>query len=137
MLLYLIYYNPKCCSPGADASFLVPGFFVDINLFKADKERAAEIARNSKDLLKDVNGSNGTLGKDGLADEDANLMIKLKFLTYKVCIIQSLSEAMETYKIERCSCLSFLLSLFEHNMAETRRHLTRIKSNVLLGVLLK
>lgn len=30
------------------------------------------------------NGSSSTLGKDGLADEDANLMIKLKFLTYKV-----------------------------------------------------
>lgn len=86
LLLCLIYYNPKWCSPGADASFLVPGFFVDINLFKADRERAAEIARNSNDLLKDVNGSNGTIGKDGLADEDANLMIKLKFLTYKVCM---------------------------------------------------
>lgn len=29
-------------------------------------------------------GSNGDLRKYGLADEDANLMIKLKFLTYKV-----------------------------------------------------
>ncbi|KAI8009841.1 tRNA ligase 1 [Camellia lanceoleosa] len=32
------------------------------------------------------NYSNGTLAKDDLADEDANLMIKLKFLTYKILL---------------------------------------------------
>ena len=63
----------------------MPGFFVDISLFKANKEEADKIAKNSNDLVKNVNDSNGTSTKDGLADEDGNLMIKLKFLTYKVC----------------------------------------------------
>lgn len=57
------------------------GFFIDINLFKANNEKAAEIAKSNNMV---ENGSSSTLGKDGLADEDANLMIKLKFLTYKV-----------------------------------------------------
>ncbi|XP_040991726.1 tRNA ligase 1 [Juglans microcarpa x Juglans regia] len=60
---------------------LYRGFFIDINLFKANKERAAEIAKSN---IMVENGSSSTLGKDGLADEDANLMIKLKFLTYKL-----------------------------------------------------
>ncbi|KAK7854665.1 trna ligase 1 [Quercus suber] len=60
---------------------LYRGFFVDINLFKANKERAAEIAKSNTMV---ENGSSSTLGKDALADEDANLMIKLKFLTYKL-----------------------------------------------------
>ena len=63
---------------------IYPGFFVDINLFKANKERAAEISKSNN---MEENGSSSTLGKDALADEDANLMIKLKFLTYKVSIL--------------------------------------------------
>ncbi|TQD73247.1 hypothetical protein C1H46_041214 [Malus baccata] len=58
------------------------GFFVDINLFKASKERAAEIAKGKSSIVED--GNSGMPGKYGLADEDANLMIKLKFLTYKL-----------------------------------------------------
>ncbi|KAF3455044.1 hypothetical protein FNV43_RR05492 [Rhamnella rubrinervis] len=61
---------------------LYRGFFIDINLFKANKEIAAEIAKNNMGIVD--NGTSGGLGKDGLADEDANLMIKLKFLTYKL-----------------------------------------------------
>ncbi|KAG7950036.1 hypothetical protein I3843_13G092700 [Carya illinoinensis] len=60
---------------------LYRGFFIDINLFKANNEKAAEIAKSNNMV---ENGSSSTLGKDGLADEDANLMIKLKFLTYKL-----------------------------------------------------
>ncbi|KAL7264689.1 hypothetical protein ACSBR1_002617 [Camellia fascicularis] len=63
---------------------LYRGFFVDINLFGENREKAAQTAKNTNDLLKNVNSSNGTLAKDDLADEDANLMIKLKFLTYKL-----------------------------------------------------
>ncbi|XP_077232996.1 tRNA ligase 1-like isoform X2 [Tasmannia lanceolata] len=65
---------------------LYRGFFLDINLFKVNKERAAEISKDSNLLTKNINGSYGTttVGTDGLADEDANLMIKLKFLTYKI-----------------------------------------------------
>ncbi|XAR59778.1 hypothetical protein NMG60_11015745 [Bertholletia excelsa] len=63
---------------------LYRGFFVDMNLFKANKEKANEIARACNDLIKNVTDSNGTSGKEGLADEDANLMSKLKFLTYKL-----------------------------------------------------
>ncbi|KAM1115802.1 hypothetical protein TB2_006308 [Malus domestica] len=61
---------------------LYRGFFVDINLFKASKERAAEIAKGKSSIVED--GNSGMPGKYGLADEDANLMIKLKFLTYKL-----------------------------------------------------
>ncbi|XP_034219593.1 tRNA ligase 1 isoform X2 [Prunus dulcis] len=61
---------------------LYRGFFVDINLFKASKERAAEIAKDKSSIVEDV--SSDMPGKYGLADEDANLMIKLKFLTYKL-----------------------------------------------------
>ncbi|KAK3027343.1 LOW QUALITY PROTEIN: hypothetical protein RJ639_041584, partial [Escallonia herrerae] len=61
---------------------LYRGFFVDVNLFKASKEKVAEIATNSGCVVKDE--TNGTQNQDGLADEDANLMIKLKFLPYKL-----------------------------------------------------
>ncbi|XP_057449031.1 tRNA ligase 1-like isoform X2 [Lotus japonicus] len=59
---------------------LYRGFFVDINLFKANKEKAAEISMKSS-----INESDSTSSeKDDFADEDANLMVKLKFLTYKL-----------------------------------------------------
>ncbi|RZC69875.1 hypothetical protein C5167_033011 [Papaver somniferum] len=63
--------------------FLYLGFFVDINLFKVSKDKAAE---DNNVQSKNANGSSetSTSGADGLADEDANLMIKLKFLTYKI-----------------------------------------------------
>lgn len=64
--------------------FFLLGFFVDLNLFKVNKEKAAELAKNNDSVANNVNGSSGTSGQEGLADEDANLMIKLKFLTYKV-----------------------------------------------------
>ncbi|KAK2983934.1 hypothetical protein RJ640_012411 [Escallonia rubra] len=51
---------------------------------EASKETVAEIARNSGCVVKDVSETNGTQNQDGLADEDANLMIKLKFLPYKL-----------------------------------------------------
>lgn len=70
---------------------LLTGFFVDINLFKATKERSAEIAKNSNDIVGMVNDNGGISAKDGLADDDANLMIKLKFLTYKVYALQDIS----------------------------------------------
>lgn len=86
----------------------VPGFFVDINLFKASKEKAAEVARNNDGVTEIVNDSNVTSGKDGLADDDANLMIKLKFLTYKVCVYKRytnrLSVVLGSY-MQMCSCL--------------------------------
>ncbi|WVZ03730.1 hypothetical protein V8G54_024536 [Vigna mungo] len=57
---------------------LYRGFFVDVNLFNANKE-TAEISSNSVNET----GSNNA-GEDDFADEDANLMVKLKFLTYKL-----------------------------------------------------
>ncbi|KAI3908655.1 hypothetical protein MKW98_006807 [Papaver atlanticum] len=62
---------------------LYRGFFVDINLFKVSKDKAAE---DNNVQSKNANGSSetSTSGADGLAAEDANLMIKLKFLTYKI-----------------------------------------------------
>ncbi|KAH1224948.1 tRNA ligase 1 [Glycine max] len=45
----------------------------------ANKETAGEVSKNS------VNETgNSSSGKDDFADEDANLMVKLKFLTYKL-----------------------------------------------------
>lgn len=65
---------------------LYRGFFVDVNLFKANNKKAAELAKDGNTLLKNINGaldSNASV-VDGLADEDSNLMVKLKFLTYKL-----------------------------------------------------
>ncbi|KAI3450520.1 hypothetical protein Pfo_007185 [Paulownia fortunei] len=59
---------------------LYRGFFVDLNLFKINKGRAVEFSKETNA----ESGTNGASAKDGLADEDANLMIKLKFLTYKL-----------------------------------------------------
>ncbi|ONK75258.1 uncharacterized protein A4U43_C03F15000 [Asparagus officinalis] len=60
-------------------------FFVDVNVFKVNKEKAAEVSKDSNSLLKNVNGTHDSSSSvDGLADEDANLMVKLKFLTYKL-----------------------------------------------------
>lgn len=61
------------------------GFFVEINLFKASKEKAEEMNKTSTDVGNNHKDADDTSTKNGLADEDANLMIKLKFLTYKVC----------------------------------------------------
>nr|XP_043613270.1 tRNA ligase 1 [Erigeron canadensis] len=63
---------------------LYRGFFVDINLFKASKENAAAFANTSTDVGNNHKESHNISTKGGLADEDANLMIKLKFLTYKL-----------------------------------------------------
>ncbi|XP_071701268.1 tRNA ligase 1 [Rutidosis leptorrhynchoides] len=60
---------------------LYRGFFVEINLFKASEEKAAEINRTRPNNHED---GDDTFTKSGLADEDANLMIKLKFLPYKL-----------------------------------------------------
>ncbi|PPR81393.1 hypothetical protein GOBAR_AA39324 [Gossypium barbadense] len=51
---------------------------------QANKERAAGIAKNNNDIVGHVNNGSSTSTIDGLANEDANLMIKLKFLTYKL-----------------------------------------------------
>ncbi|XP_048537842.1 tRNA ligase 1-like [Triticum urartu] len=61
---------------------LYRGFFVDVNLFKA-----AELPKDSFNALpENVNGVSNSRSstKDGLVDEDSNLMVKLKFLTYKI-----------------------------------------------------
>ncbi|KAL3850759.1 hypothetical protein ACJIZ3_012641 [Penstemon smallii] len=63
---------------------LYRGFFVDLNLFKANKERAVEFSKGVNAAVETRSDTNGASAKDGLADEDANLMIKLKFLTYKI-----------------------------------------------------
>ncbi|XP_021746101.1 tRNA ligase 1-like [Chenopodium quinoa] len=62
---------------------LYRGFFVDIHLFKGSKHRASD---NGEEMSDDnnVNISSDASEADSLADEDANLMVKLKFLTYKL-----------------------------------------------------
>ncbi|KAA3489750.1 RNAligase isoform 1 [Gossypium australe] len=51
---------------------------------EANKERASGIAKSNNDIVGHVNNGSSTSTIDGLANEDANLMIKLKFLTYKL-----------------------------------------------------
>ncbi|KAK3022497.1 hypothetical protein RJ639_046712, partial [Escallonia herrerae] len=48
------------------------------------KEKVAEMATNSGCVVKDVSETNGTQNQDGLADEDANLMIKLNLRTFLI-----------------------------------------------------
>lgn len=57
---------------------------MDLNLFKASRNIALEYPKQMNGGQETGNDTNGESDKDGLADEDANLMIKLKFLTYKV-----------------------------------------------------
>ena len=61
-----------------------------MNLFKATNKKAAELAKDGDALLKNINGAldSNSSAVDGLADEDSNLMVKLKFLTYKVRLHQ-------------------------------------------------
>ncbi|KZV35142.1 hypothetical protein F511_06848 [Dorcoceras hygrometricum] len=63
---------------------LYRGFFVDLNLFKVNKERLTEFSKEINSMVETGDDANGASAKYGLADEDANLMIKLKFLTYKI-----------------------------------------------------
>jgi hypothetical protein len=59
---------------------LYRGFFVDINLFKSNKGRDLMALKS----IDNASENDGRGEKDGLADDDANLMIKMKFLTYKL-----------------------------------------------------
>ncbi|XP_073144502.1 tRNA ligase 1 [Henckelia pumila] len=63
---------------------LYRGFFVDLNLFKVKKERLTEFSEENNIMVETGGDTNGASARDGLADEDANLMIKLKFLPYKI-----------------------------------------------------
>ncbi|XP_006657526.2 tRNA ligase 1 [Oryza brachyantha] len=65
---------------------LYRGFFVDVNLFKANNMKSSVLPHDIDTSLKDINGAldSNPSAKDGLADEDSNLMVKLKFLTYKL-----------------------------------------------------
>ncbi|XP_057956592.1 tRNA ligase 1-like [Malania oleifera] len=79
---FQIYQKEMRCNPGLWP--LYRGFFVDINLFEENGGRAVEIAKSSNNLLQNVVDGGSKSGNDVLANEDANLMIKLKFLTYKL-----------------------------------------------------
>uniref|UniRef100_A0A0E0HXR8 tRNA ligase phosphodiesterase domain-containing protein n=4 Tax=Oryza TaxID=4527 RepID=A0A0E0HXR8_ORYNI len=64
---------------------LYRGFFVDVNLFKVNNMKSSIPSEDIDTSLKNINGAldSNSSAKDGLADEDSNLMVKLKFLTYK------------------------------------------------------
>ncbi|KAK4490159.1 hypothetical protein RD792_000816 [Penstemon davidsonii] len=76
------YREKMRCKPGLWP--LYRGFFVDLNIFKANKERALEFSKEVNATVETGSDTNVSSAKDGLADEDANLMIKLKFLPYKI-----------------------------------------------------
>eukprot|EP01018_Ginkgo_biloba_P015904 Gb_26327 [translate_table: standard] len=65
---------------------LYRGFFVDVNLFKVPAEKAIQMSVDKSLLLDNMESNFGArlFEHDGLADEAENLMIKLKFLTYKL-----------------------------------------------------
>ncbi|KAJ0244827.1 tRNA ligase 1 [Hirschfeldia incana] len=63
---------------------LYRGFFVDINLFKSNKGRDPMALKSLDITVKNAGENCGQQEKDGLDDDDANLMIKLKFLAYKL-----------------------------------------------------
>ncbi|KAL5198823.1 hypothetical protein ABZP36_002335 [Zizania latifolia] len=65
---------------------LYRGFFVDVNLLKVNNMKSSVLSKDIDFSLKNINGALGSnlSAKDGLADEDSNLMVKLKFLTYKL-----------------------------------------------------
>jgi hypothetical protein len=64
------------------------GFFIDVNLFKTNDKKAADLSKDGDTLLRHINGAfdSNSSDVDGLADEDSNLMVKLKFLAYKVLL---------------------------------------------------
>ncbi|KAJ8749159.1 hypothetical protein K2173_018628 [Erythroxylum novogranatense] len=83
-------------------------FFVDINLFKANKHNAIEIARNHKSVVRTFKDDSEITAKEGLADDDANLVIKLKFLTYKYHDDKTrIKDAMKSGKITMLSTWTF------------------------------
>ncbi|KAK4709518.1 hypothetical protein R3W88_030443 [Solanum pinnatisectum] len=57
---------------------LYRGFFVDLDLFKVNEKKTAEMAGSSNQVVKNEEEDSS------LADEDANLMVKMKFLPYKL-----------------------------------------------------
>ncbi|KAH9311379.1 hypothetical protein KI387_026414, partial [Taxus chinensis] len=65
---------------------LYRGFFVDVNLFKVLEEKASQMSQDKILLLDHMQSNFGArmFEHDDLADESENLMIKLKFLTYKL-----------------------------------------------------
>ncbi|CAM0877320.1 unnamed protein product [Alopecurus aequalis] len=65
---------------------LYRGFFIDVKLFKVNNEKVVELSKDNNITQKNIEGSldSSLLDEDGLADEDTNLMVKLKFLTYKI-----------------------------------------------------
>ncbi|CAH8386665.1 unnamed protein product [Eruca vesicaria subsp. sativa] len=82
--LYLLLFVKELCKEVKISTTCQIGFFVDINLFKSNKGRDSVALKSLDNTVKDAGENCGQQGKDGLDDDDANLMIKLKFLTYKV-----------------------------------------------------
>lgn len=81
---------------GRNVSWL--GFFIHINLCKANNKKGAELSKDSNTSLEIIDGAvdSSSSAQDGLAGEDSSLMLKLKFLNYKVL---------------HCHCLQLLLEL--------------------------
>uniref|UniRef100_A0A453HBE2 tRNA ligase phosphodiesterase domain-containing protein n=1 Tax=Aegilops tauschii subsp. strangulata TaxID=200361 RepID=A0A453HBE2_AEGTS len=65
----------------------VQGFLYSyINLFKANNKKGAELSKDSNTSLEIIDGAvdSSSSAQDGLAGEDSSLMLKLKFLNYKI-----------------------------------------------------
>ncbi|PPS02114.1 hypothetical protein GOBAR_AA18539 [Gossypium barbadense] len=116
-------------------------FFVDVNLFKANKERAAGIAKSNNDIVGHVNNGSSTSTMDGLANEDANLMIKLKFLTYKLRTFLIRNGLSILFKDGPAAYRAYYLRLGNHaqmlraSLSTTQYHSLHVSINF-LGLLL-
>ncbi|KAF3643429.1 hypothetical protein FXO37_22015 [Capsicum annuum] len=78
-------------SPELRGIFFLFCFFIDLDLFKVDEKKSAEMVGSNNEMVKNEEEDSS------LADEDANLMVKLKFLTYKFSV-QALKYFFESFK---------------------------------------
>ena len=80
-------------------------------MFKSNKGRDPIALKSNDNAVKDASENSGQQGKDGLADNVANLMIKLKFLTYKVFFSLKVVFWLEEFLV---CCTLFLFSPIRH-----------------------
>ncbi|KAM0855864.1 hypothetical protein ACQ4PT_049503 [Festuca glaucescens] len=87
---------------------LYRGFFIDVNLFKANN-KITELSEDSNILLNSIEGSldSSSSVKDGLADEDSNLMVKLKFLPYKIRTFLIRNGLSTIFKTDRSAYINY------------------------------
>ncbi|KAJ8551843.1 hypothetical protein K7X08_028286 [Anisodus acutangulus] len=82
---------------------LYRGFFVDLDLFKVNENKTAEMVGSSNQMVKNEEEDSS------LADEDANLMVKLKFLTNKLRTFLIRNSLLTLFKEGPSACKAYYL----------------------------